>query len=122
MTTELDAKKQAFLAAEAKRRGIAEWQLEMMNSVSDDTIRAIVADAYKSSSMSSIGAKTREQARLDREEDRGPVNRSGWVEPQSLKPPDGLRWIDQQLDQADAIDKASLREKAGEDRSGRMSR
>jgi hypothetical protein len=38
---------------------------------------------------------------------------SGWVEPAKLDNPPGLKYVDQQLDVADAIDKAELRRRLG---------
>jgi hypothetical protein len=38
---------------------------------------------------------------------------SGWVEPQPLTSPPGLKYVDQQLDVADAIDKRELERKLG---------
>jgi hypothetical protein len=44
----------------------------------------------------------------------GTVKRgSGWVEPTKLESPPGLKYVDQQIDVADAIDKAELRRRLG---------
>jgi hypothetical protein len=44
----------------------------------------------------------------------GAVERgSGWVEPAKLDSPPGLKYVDQQLDVADAIDKTELRRRLG---------
>jgi hypothetical protein len=38
---------------------------------------------------------------------------SGWVEPSKLESPPGLKWVDQQIDVADAIDRAELKRRLG---------
>jgi hypothetical protein len=44
----------------------------------------------------------------------GTVERgSGWVEPAKLDNPPGLKYVDQQLDVADAIDRAELKRRLG---------
>jgi hypothetical protein len=40
-------------------------------------------------------------------------NTGGWIEPQPLGSPSGLRYVDQQLDVADAIDRRELERKLG---------
>jgi hypothetical protein len=41
------------------------------------------------------------------------VRGSGWREPAKLESPPGLRWVDQQIDVADALDKQALERKLG---------
>jgi hypothetical protein len=38
---------------------------------------------------------------------------TGWVDPQRLDQPSGIKWIDQQIDVQDAIDKAELKRRLG---------
>ena len=41
------------------------------------------------------------------------VRGSGWREPAKLESPPGLRWVDQQIDVVDALDKQALERKLG---------
>jgi hypothetical protein len=67
-----EAKRQAVIAEEAKRRGLPEWHHEMANAVPDSLIRSIVADSRRGPPQRSSPAPAKAG--------------SGWVEPQALGP------------------------------------
>lgn len=60
-------------------------------------------------------ASVREPGMLPPKESAGePVERgSGWREPAPLEPPPGLKWVDQQIDVADALDRQELKRRLG---------
>jgi hypothetical protein len=89
-------KRLAALEAYARRHGLQLWELEMMKAVDDATMRDIVADSRRSREPSSILPPTREK----------PVERgTGWREPRPLESPPGLKYVDQQLDVADELER-----------------
>src|ERR1700738_919787 len=101
-----EARKLSELEALAKRLGLQLYELEMSRAVATSLVRDIVADSRRSNLLSSIAARTKEEGADDnRSADRG----SGWAPEQSLKPPEGIKWVDQQLDEADRRDKQDLK-------------
>jgi hypothetical protein len=92
-----DAKKQAALAAEARRAGIPEWQMEMARAVGNDLVRNIVADnrAQPEGPSSLIPRSSRDHAE--------PIPKGSGETP--IKPVDGVRWIDQIADHFAALDR-----------------
>lgn len=94
--TVADARKRAELAAEARRLGIAEWQLEAMRAVPGDLVRDLVSDfSHGPAQPSSQIAKP----------DRGPRPASVAVE-RPLEPPPGIKIIDALCDAQDVKDRA----------------
>src|SRR5262249_54686511 len=68
-----EVKRQAAIAAEAKRQGIPEWMAEATRAVPDQLVRDIVGDHLRSS------ARSRDPA-------APAVRGNGWVEPRPLEP------------------------------------
>jgi hypothetical protein len=89
-----EAQRQALLEARARVMGLQPWQLEAAEAVPTSLIQDLVADARRSSPVAPSSPAA-------------PVQRggSGWVEPMSMGPPPGQRWVDAQLDAADRADK-----------------
>jgi hypothetical protein len=94
----VDHAKQAALAAEAKRRGIPEYQLEMARNVGTDAIRDLVSDFRRGPSQpSSIAAPSKPKVE--------PEKGTGWSEPLPLSNPPGVDLADRLMDQQDQIDR-----------------
>jgi hypothetical protein len=93
-----DAKRQAALVAEARRRGLQPWELEMSKCVDDKLMRDIVNDfrqgPSKPSSLAGPGPE--------------PKKGTGWQDEIPLKPPPGIGLVDQLCDAQDRKDKAEL--------------
>lgn len=91
----------AFLQAEAKRRGLSMTELLMLNATPDAVVRDIANDGRKGISQS--------QSMLtpERAERSEPKRRTGaWVEPRPLQSPPGIKLIDGMCEAQDARDKA----------------
>jgi len=69
-----EARRAAVREAEARRRGIEPWQLEMAEAVPSDLVADIVGDQRKGISAPSSVTPSRD------------VRGAGWVEPRSLGP------------------------------------
>jgi hypothetical protein len=125
----LEARRQALIAAKARAMGIEPWTLEMAMA-DGGVMRDVLADARRPNpvtsgptSMASPGPETDwERVKADRAwkdrmaaefEARQRPRSSGWVEAQPLgdwRPP-GQRYVEAQLDAADARDRAELKAK-----------
>jgi hypothetical protein len=77
-----DARRDAARAAQARRMGIPEWALEMVQAVGTDVIQDIVADSRRSWT-------------AEPKPEPEPVRGTGWVDPAPLAPPPGINIIDQ---------------------------
>jgi hypothetical protein len=89
----------AFLQAEAKRRGLTVTELLMLNATPDAVVRDLVADGRRGISQSqSLVAP-------ERAERSEPVRR-GNGEPRPLQQPPGISLIDAMCEAQDARDKA----------------
>jgi hypothetical protein len=94
-----DAARNAELEAEAKRRGLAPWQVAAARAVPDKLIADLVSDAYRSNPVThvrSLGADTGKQEAKPRG--------SGWAEPARLATPH-VAACDRLMDAADAADR-----------------
>ena len=105
MSATEDAKRQAALAEEARRRGIPEWQLEAARAVPDDVVRSLVEDFRRGPAQPSSPLK---QSGRTVEVNRG----SGWQDAAPLSQPPGIKIMDAMMDQQDKIDKAERIKKA----------
>jgi hypothetical protein len=115
-----EAKRQAELEAEARRRGLEPWQLAAMRAVPVDLVRDLVADSRRGPSQPS--------SMVTKPEAPAAPKGNGWAEPTPLGPPPGVALIDRMVDVQDGIDRAArerelaragLREKAnGDDQRG----
>ena len=97
MSTMDDARRNAALAAEARRRGLEPWQLEAMQAVDDKLMREIVNDQRQGVSQpSSLIAEPKGEPK---------PKGTGWVEPRPLESPPGTNYVDALCDAADAADR-----------------
>jgi hypothetical protein len=81
---------------------------DLAKAVPDDLVKAIVSDQRRG--VSAPGWLPPDPA--------SPVIKgSGWVDPLPLGLPPGVKWCDQQLDVADALDKRDLERRLGVDRA-----
>src|SRR6266851_594010 len=93
-----EARRAAVREAEARRRGIEPWQLEMAEAVPSDLVGDIVRD----------------QTRAAKPEAAEPVRRgSGWAPERPLDPPPGVAIMDQMMDAQDAVDRSALAKRLG---------
>jgi hypothetical protein len=103
MSTIDDAKKNAALAARARKAGIPEWQKEMSEAVGTNLIGDIVSDSRRGHApRSAISPPSQGAAPA--------IGKHGWVDPPKVddwRPP-GLDVIDRMMDQQDAADRADL--------------
>ena len=91
-----EERQKAALAERARKRGLQPWQLEMVETVDDATIRSIVSDFRTGPSQpSSIAGAPTVQTKQ-----KG----TGWSEPLPLSNPPGLDLADRLMDQQDQID------------------
>jgi hypothetical protein len=97
--SEQEARKNAATAAEARARGIQEYELEMAQAVPTDVIRDIVKDSRAPSGPSSISA-TRSTEPVEQS--------SGWYEPAPLRPYSGDRYVQQMCENAAAQEQATV--------------
>ena len=96
MSTIEEERQKAALAERARKRGLQPWQLEMVETVDDATIRSIVSDFRTGpSQQSSIAGAPTVQTKQ-----KG----TGWSEPLPLSNPPGLDLADRLMDQQDQID------------------
>src|SRR5262249_16906232 len=101
-----DAKRQAALAAEAKRAGIPEWQAEMARAVPNDLIAGIVNDNRSPPGPSSIAGKPTTSA------EKG----TGWLKGTPIEPPPGVEILDRVMDVQDALDRRERERQLKEER------
>jgi len=104
MTIKDDERRQQALAAEAKAKGMPEWQLEASRAVDTDMVRDLVADSrrgpiHRPSSIMPEGANAKPAAKGN-----------GWVTPPQVGDwyPPGERFMNQMMDAQDARDRAEL--------------
>src|SRR6516165_4167510 len=97
MSTIEEERQKAALAERARKRGLQPWQLEMVETVDDATIRSIVSDFRTGPSQpSSIAVAPTVQTKQ-----KG----SGWSEPLPLSNPPGVDLADRLMDQQGRIDR-----------------
>jgi len=93
-----EERQKAALAERARKRGLQPWQLEMMETVDDATIRSIVSDFRGGPSQpSSIAGAPAVQHKKQ--------GGSGWNDPLPLSNPPGVNLADRLMDQQDQIDR-----------------
>ena len=98
MSATEEARRQAALAEEARRRGIAEWELEASRAVPDDLVRSIVDDFRRGPSLpSSMAVKPRTE---------GPPRGSWGTGDTPLRQPPGIDLIDRMVKVQDALNAA----------------
>jgi hypothetical protein len=103
MTVQDEIEKQRR-AAEAKVRGLQEWQLDAMRAVPDSLIRDIVGDARR-------GISTSASMIPDKRADGTPRAPSGGTT--EIKPPPGVNYVDALCDAQDRRDRlAAIRQAA----------
>ena len=91
----------AFLQAEAKRRGLTVTELLMLNATPDAVVRDIVDDARRGLSQSQSMIASRPEAE--------PTRRSNKGEPKPLQQPPGIALVDRLCKVQDARDRAERR-------------
>ena len=98
MSTIEEERQKAALAERARKRGLQPWQLEMVETVDDATIRSIVSDFRTGPSQpSSIAGAPAVQHKKQ--------GGSGWNDPLPLSNPPGVNLADRLMDQQDQIDR-----------------
>ena len=98
MSTIEDERQKAALAERARKRGLQPWQLEMVETVDDATVRSLVSDFRGGPSQpSSIAGAPAVQHKKQ--------GGSGWNDPLPLSNPPGVNLADRLMDQQDQIDR-----------------
>ena len=93
-----EERQKAALAERARKRGLQPWQLEMMETVDDATVRSLVSDFRGGPSQpSSIAGAPAVQHKKQ--------GGSGWNDPLPLSNPPGVNLADRLMDQQDQIDR-----------------
>jgi len=106
MSATEEARRQAALAEEAKRRGLQEWELEASKAVDDALVRSIVDDFRRGPAQPSSLGTTPDKPKVE------PKAGSGWEDAAPLQQPPGIKIIDAMMDQQDKIDRAERIKKA----------
>jgi hypothetical protein len=104
MSLKDEERRQQELADEAKRLGIAEWQLEASRAVGTDMLRDLMADSRR-------GSIHRPSSILPETEPAKPTPQpkgNGWVTPPQVNAwsPPGERYFDRMMNEQDARDRA----------------
>jgi len=93
-----EERQKAALAERARKRGLQPWQLEMVETVDDATVRSLVSDFRGGPSQpSSIAGAPAVQHKKQ--------GGSGWNDPLPLSNPPGVQLADRLMDQQDQIDR-----------------
>ena len=93
-----EERQKAALAERARKRGLQPWQLEMVETVDDATVRSLVSDFRGGPSQpSSIAGAPAVQHKKQ--------GGSGWNDPLPLSNPPGVNLADRLMDQQDQIDR-----------------
>ena len=93
-----EERQRAALAERARKRGLQPWQLEMVETVDDATVRSLVSDFRGGPSQpSSIAGAPAVQHKKQ--------GGSGWNDPLPLSNPPGVNLADRLMDQQDQIDR-----------------